>query len=158
MADQELAAALKAELEAKEKAEILEDIKYREACWASEDYWSANHCTCSQEVIEEYVYEEGKPCACYQKIHLGADGMPEECRFFNSPAGCRDGSACIYKHVERDPATIPCRFEQSSAGCVPSHGRRCPYMHTKPMVPINMVPCRFNFKCKARACPYKHGF
>lgn len=141
--------------------EAEEDVKYVTSLWASEEYWIKNHCTCSMEDIETHVEELGNPCKCFQKIHLDENGEPEECRFFNSPCGCRDGDACIYKHTERDPATIACRFELTDVGCNPGFGRKCPYMHTKPQVPIGEIMCKFNFKCKPRKgapCPYKHGF
>jgi hypothetical protein len=67
----------------------------------------------------------------------------------------------FYKHVERNPAEMQCRFELSDVGCNPGFGRKCPYKHTKPQVPIAEVMCRFNFKCNPRKgtkCPYKHGF
>jgi hypothetical protein len=53
----------------------------------------------------------------------------EECRFFNSPAGCRNGDDCPYVHVKRSLGEIRCRFLDTERGCRPSRGVRCPYKH-----------------------------
>ena len=155
----------------KAKEEAIAAAKDQMADWASEDYWAANHCHCPKMTEAEYDAlsmgelreRELNPCPCYQKIHLDADGTPSECRYFNSPAGCRDGAKCMYKHVERSAADIPCRFEASSAGCHPPPGRKCPYKHTcaaaAPTVQAAEVMCRFDGRCQPRAgtsCPYKH--
>ncbi len=154
----------------KAKAEAIEAAKDQMADWASEDYWAANHCHCFN--MTEAAYDalsmgelrelELNPCACYTKIHLDTDGAPTECRYFNSPAGCRDGAKCFYKHVERCAADIPCRFESSSVGCHPPPGRTCPYKHTAPVAaaskPIEVM-CRFDGRCNPKAgtaCPFKH--
>ena len=54
-------------------------------------------------------------------------GEVEECRFFNSAAGCRSGEACPYKHIARDQQTIECRFFKSPRGC--RNGAKCPFKH-----------------------------
>ena len=119
--------------EAKQKEEddeMKDEAAYLTSLWASEDYWAQNHCTCM------HFDEPGQfECRCFVKIHLDANGEPEECRFFNSPAGCRDGESCFYKHVKRDISEIPCRFESTEVGCNPGHGRKCPYMHLLPQKP-----------------------
>jgi len=160
---------LQAIQDAEESAKAVKD-QYAE--WASQDYWRANHCTCYKDMTyEEFealsmgelrAMDEGE-CACYKKVHLDENGEPEECRFFNSPAGCRDGADCFYKHIERDPSQMPCRFEASAVGCNPGFGRKCPYMHSKPQVaapPPSDVLCRFDGRCHPPAgsvCPYKHS-
>jgi len=54
---------------------------------------------------------------------------PEECRFYNSPKGCRNGDDCPYEHVKRSLCEIRCRFLDTDRGCRPSRGVRCPYKH-----------------------------
>lgn len=54
-------------------------------------------------------------------------GEIEECRFFNSAAGCRSGSECPYKHIAREQQTIECRFFKSPRGC--RNGAKCPFKH-----------------------------
>jgi hypothetical protein len=156
----------------KEKEECMAEHKALLADWASQDYWRDNHCTCYKDMTEEefealtmqeYREMDEGICACYKKVKLDEHGAPEECRFFNSPAGCRDGDACLYKHVTRDPASMPCRFEASAVGCNPGFGRKCPYMHSKPQVdapPPSEVLCRFDGRCHPPAgstCLYKHS-
>jgi hypothetical protein len=97
---------------------------------ASRAYWSEHCCKCTMEdwdALPGGAFPE--VCPCYRKIHLDANGQPEECRFFNSPAGCRDGDQCIYKHTPRALCDIPCRFEATDAGCRPMRGKVCPYKH-----------------------------
>ena len=118
--------------EAKQKAEEDDETAYVKSLWASEDYWAANHCTCDH--FDEPISGPFE-CRCFVKLHLDADGVPEECRFFNSPMGCRDGANCFYKHVQRDICEIPCRFEAMEVGCHPGHGRKCPYKHSLPPKP-----------------------
>lgn len=117
---------------AKQQAEDEEEAAYLKSLWASEDYWAQNHCTCMH--FDEPTVGPFE-CSCFVKIHLDANGEPEECRFFNSPSGCRDGESCFYKHVKRDISEIQCRFETTEVGCNPGHGRKCPYMHLLPQKP-----------------------
>jgi hypothetical protein len=162
-AAQRQAEALEAKrlIEEAEAAEAEEDRKYLEASWASEDWWAMNRCTCTMEEVDSLPMNSDIPCLCYKRVHLTEDGEPEECRFFNSPAGCRDGEHCVYQHVTRNPAEMPCRFESSSAGCNPGFGRKCPYMHSKPIVEASEpAMCRFDTRCKPSAgktCPFKHS-
>ncbi len=148
-------------LELKEQEEAEEERKYMIAGWASEEWWAKNRCTCTWEQIDSLPMGSDVPCLCYKRVHLTEDGEPEECRFFNSPAGCRDGAHCVYKHVERDPSTMPCRFEASAVGCNPGFGRKCPYMHTKPqVVAAEPALCRFDGRCHpapGKTCPFKHS-
>jgi len=113
---------------AMEAAEAQLDFQREEA---SRAYWAAHCCKCT-EADWDALPGGGFPdvCPCYRKIHLDANGEPEECRFFNSPAGCRDGEACVYKHTPRALCDIPCRFEATDAGCRPMRGKVCPYKHT----------------------------
>lgn len=142
------------------EAEAEEDRKYMIASWASEEWWAKNRCTCTWEMIDSLPMRSDVPCLCYKRVHLTEDGEPEECRFFNSPAGCRDGAHCVYQHVTRDPSTMPCRFEASDVGCNPGFGRTCPYMHTKPqVVAAEPAMCRFDGRCNpapGKKCPFKH--
>lgn len=62
-------------------------------------------------------------------IHLDENGEPEECRFFNSPAGCRNGASCPYKHKKRALSEIQCRFMGTDRGCRSGFGKKCPYKH-----------------------------
>lgn len=137
-----------------------EEEAYEKANEASMLYWATKKCTCTHEMIDSLPMGSEEPCLCYQKVKLDENGEPQECRFFNGPGGCRDGANCIYKHVERNAAEIPCRFEQSAAGCNPGFGRKCPYFHTKvaPAVDYTQIRCRFDGNCNPRegTCPYMH--
>jgi hypothetical protein len=62
-----------------------------------------------------------------KEIHLGPDGKPEECRFFNTKAGCRSGDECPYQHIKRDQQAIECRFFKTARGC--RSGSACIYKH-----------------------------
>lgn len=142
-------------------AESAEGCASLTAEWASEDYWWSKRCTCTEEELDNH--NGGGPisvtCACYKKVKLDETGEPQECRFFNSPAGCRDGADCVYQHKKRDPATMPCRFELSPVGCNPGFGRKCPYMHSKEPTATETIVCRFDGRCKpppGATCPYKH--
>ena len=157
-------AATDAERQAKEEraAESAEGVASLIGEWASEDYWWSKRCTCTEEDIDNN--NGGGPipvtCPCYKKVKLDENGEPQECRFFNSPAGCRDGADCVYQHKKRDPSTMPCRFELSPVGCNPGFGRKCPYMHTKEQTATETVLCRFDGRCKpppGATCPYKHS-
>ncbi len=145
----------------KEQAEAEEERKYMIAGWASEEWWANNRCTCTWEQIDSLPMGSDVPCLCYKRVHLTEDGEPEECRFFNSPAGCRDGAHCVYQHVTRDPSTMPCRFEAAAVGCNPGFGRKCPYMHSKPQVVASEpARCRFDGRCHPapdKTCPFKHS-
>lgn len=147
-----------AEQEAVNAAEM--DRKYHIASRASEAWWEINRCTCTWDQIDALTMGSLVPCPCYKRVHLTEDGEPEECRFFNSPAGCRDGAHCVYKHVARDPSTMPCRFEASAVGCNPGFGRKCPYLHTKQQVAaLEPAICRFDGRCRpsnGKVCPFKH--
>lgn len=156
-------AATAAARQAKEEraAESAEGCASLTAEWASEDYWWSKRCTCTEEELDNH--NGGGPisvtCPCYKKVKLDETGEPQECRFFNSPAGCRDGADCVYQHKKRDPATMPCRFELSPVGCNPGFGRKCPYMHTKEPTATETIVCRFDGRCKpppGATCPYKH--
>jgi hypothetical protein len=142
-------------------AESAEGVASLTGEWASEDYWWSKRCTCTEEELDNN--NGGGPipvtCPCYKKVKLDENGAPQECRFFNSPAGCRDGADCVYQHVSRDPSTMPCRFELSPVGCNPGFGRKCPYMHTKEPTATETLMCRFDGRCKpppGATCPYKH--
>lgn len=145
--------------EEEECSKAKEEEQYEAATAASELYWAIHHCGCTVEEIDAMPMGS-TGCPCYQKIKLDENGEPQECRFFNSPCGCRDGDACFYKHVERDASEIPCRFEQSEVGCNPGFGRKCPYKHSKIQETINYstIICRFDGHCHPRegTCPYKH--
>jgi hypothetical protein len=144
----------------KQRIQAEDDEKYDNATLASEVYWAIHHCKCTVEEIDAMPMLSETPCLCYQKINLDENGEPQECRFFNGPGGCRDGENCFYKHIERDVSEIPCRFEQSEAGCNPGFGRKCPYKHSKIQSPIDYttITCRFDGHCHPREgiCPYKH--
>ena len=53
----------------------------------------------------------------------------EECRYFNTPRGCREGDDCDYLHIKRSLSELRCRFLDTPRGCNPGFGRRCPYKH-----------------------------
>lgn len=53
----------------------------------------------------------------------------EECRYFNTPRGCREGDDCDYLHIKRSLSDLRCRFLDTPRGCNPGFGRRCPYKH-----------------------------
>lgn len=53
----------------------------------------------------------------------------EECRYFNTPRGCREGDDCDYLHIKRSLSDLRCRFLETPRGCNPGFGRRCPYKH-----------------------------
>lgn len=54
--------------------------------------------------------------------------VPDTCRFFASPSGCRYGSRCRFSHV------VPrCRFVDLPSGCL--KGSNCRFRHTDPIVP-----------------------
>lgn len=155
------AMALQRHLREERAAESAEGVASVKAEWASEDYWWSKRCTCTEEALDNN--NGGGPipvtCPCYKKVKLDENDEPQECRFFNSPAGCRDGADCVYQHMKRDPATMPCRFELSPVGCNPGFGRKCPYMHTKEPTATETMPCRFDGRCKpppGATCPYKH--
>jgi hypothetical protein len=57
------------------------------------------------------------------------DAEQEECRFFNTPRGCREGDDCDYLHIKRSMSDLRCRFLDTPRGCNPGFGRRCPYKH-----------------------------
>ena len=70
----------------------------------------------------------GAASVCSGHSHRsGHSDEPEECRFFNSPNGCREGTDCPYKHVERALSEIPCRFNGTAPGSKPAFGKRCPH-------------------------------
>jgi hypothetical protein len=71
----------------------------------------------------------GGGAASVHSHHSDHSDEAEECRFFNSPNGCREGADCPYKHVERALSEIPCRFNGTARGCKPAFGKRCPYKH-----------------------------
>ena len=123
---------------AAEAAEAQLDFEREEA---SRAYWAAHCCKCT---VEDFEAMPGgafpEVCPCYRKIHLDENGQPEECRFFNSPAGCRDGDQCVYKHTPRALCDIPCRFEATDAGCRPMRGKVCPYKHEHVHVPAVAAP------------------
>jgi Phosphorylated CTD interacting factor 1 WW domain len=61
------------------------------------------------------------------------------CRFFGTPAGCRQGQACPFSHEDIDPAErkrradaaakqTPCSFFASGRGC--RKGDACPFLHS----------------------------
>ena len=56
-------------------------------------------------------------------------GELEECRYFNTPRGCREGDDCDYLHIKRSLSELRCRFLDTPRGCNPGFGRRCPYKH-----------------------------
>ena len=88
------------------------------ATWDS--YYDPRLCT-----AEEYEWYLGQRKLA--KIHRDENGEPEECRFFNSAHGCREGDKCPYKHIKRSLSEIPCRFFGMSMGC--RKGSACPYKH-----------------------------
>ena len=147
-------------VEEAEEAEAETERKYMEATWAAEEWWGKNRCVCTHEEVDSLPMGSDVPCLCFKRVHLTEDGEPEECKFFNSPSGCRDGAGCVYRHVERNPAEMPCRFEASAAGCHPAFGRTCPYKHLKPQTgPVEVALCRFDGRCnpaKGKTCPYRH--
>eukprot|EP00698_Gefionella_okellyi_P003746 TRINITY_DN13489_c0_g1_i1.p2 TRINITY_DN13489_c0_g1~~TRINITY_DN13489_c0_g1_i1.p2 ORF type:complete len:274 (-),score=33.76 TRINITY_DN13489_c0_g1_i1:66-842(-) len=50
------------------------------------------------------------------------------CRFFNSPAGCRE-TECAYPHTKTEQRPLrPCRFVKTEGGC--RDGDQCPFPHT----------------------------
>jgi hypothetical protein len=63
------------------------------------------------------------------------------CRFFGSPRGCRQGTACPYAHAAASasptpPSTstsTPCRFFATPRGCF--NGESCWFAHTDPAFP-----------------------
>ena len=74
---------------------------------------------------EEYDWYVGQRKLA--KVHRDENGEPEECRFFNSVAGCREAEKCPYKHIKKSLSDIPCRFFRMSIGC--RKGKTCPYKH-----------------------------
>ena len=101
--------------------------------WAFEEEELARHvCTCPNPDGADAVWDPpmGWECTCFKPLHRDASGAVEECRFFNSPMGCRMGTACPYTHVKRDISEIACRFEVSGVGCRPARGKTCPYKHS----------------------------
>ncbi len=111
--------------------------------WAFEDMERAHHvCTCPNPDGPDAEWDPpmGWECECFKPLHRDAEGNVEECRFFNSPMGCREGTACPYTHVKRDISEIPCRFETSGVGCRPMRGKTCPYKHAPRAAPAPVVP------------------
>jgi len=103
--------------------------------WAFEDEERARHvCSCPNPDGGDAEWDPpmGWECECFKALHRDALGNVEECRFFNSPMGCREGDACPYSHVKRDISEIACRFETSGVGCKPARGKVCPYKHAAP--------------------------
>jgi len=111
--------------------------------WAFEDMERLHHvCTCPNPDGPDAEWDPpmGWECECFKPLHRDAEGNVEECRFFNSPMGCREGTACPYTHVKRDISEIPCRFETSGVGCRPMRGKTCPYKHAPRAAPAPVVP------------------
>ena len=121
---------------------ITANAEIQQRNWAFEDEERARHvCTCPNPDGPDAEWDPpmGWECECFKPLHRDAEGNVEECRFFNSPMGCREGAACPYTHVKRDISEIPCRFETSGVGCRPMRGKTCPYKHA-PRVAQPVVP------------------
>ena len=84
--------------------------------------WSPRLCHADPEYAV-YLLERARAKAHRDPV----TGEIEECRFFNSAAGCRSGDQCPYKHIARDQQTIECRFFKSPRGC--RNGAKCPFKH-----------------------------
>jgi hypothetical protein len=84
--------------------------------------WSPRLCHGDPEYAE-HLLERARAKAHRDPV----TGEIEECRFFNSAAGCRSGDQCPYKHVQREQQTIECRFFKSPRGC--RNGAKCPFKH-----------------------------
>jgi hypothetical protein len=81
----------------------------------------------NEDSDDEPEWVRGAKGMIEHEIHLGPDGLPEECRFFNTAAGCRSGEKCPYQHIKRAQQEIECRFFKMPRGC--RSGAACIYKH-----------------------------